>query len=124
MTDLVESFREIAGVRVRVVATLETLDYEIAYGRPDLEYTAETLDGAYRDLVANRLSADDFEKEVDLGALDAQTFLFEKAIVFLFPSSRYEAVFVSFDRTRPFPLFEVVDVADAVLHPSGDASDE
>lgn len=123
MSRLVESFRALDGVRVRVVATLETLDYELEYVRPDLEYTAATLDGAYRDLMANRLSADAFGKEVGLGGLDAQTFLFEESVVFLFPSSRYEAVFVSFDRTRPFPFFEVVDVATDVLAPPDDAQE-
>ncbi|MDF9744489.1 hypothetical protein [Natrinema salsiterrestre] len=125
MSDLVEVFGNIEGAELRVVATLGSLDYEIEFIRDDVDrmYDGGEFDRAHRDLVANQVSADDFKRAVEIGDLECQLLLYEETIVFLFPSSRYEGIFASFDRRKPFPLLEVVDHAGTIPHLSDAASD-
>jgi hypothetical protein len=126
MSDLVAMFREIEDAEVRVVATLGSLDYEIEFIRDDIEqlYSEAELDRAHKDLVANQVSADDFKQAVEIGDLDCQLFLYEETVVFLFPSSRYEGVFASFDRQKPFPLLEVAESASTIPHLSDSTGDD
>lgn len=122
MEALIDAFRSVDGARLRVVATLESLDYEVEFVREDLKdsYSEPDFKRAYHSVLANQVSADDLGQIGGFGALDGQLFLFEEAVILLFPSSRYEGVFASFDRTRPFPLLDVVDAAGDVSHVSTD----
>lgn len=114
MATLVGALRGIEEVSLRTVATLESLDYEMQFVREDLagEYEPGDLDHAYQSMMANQVSTDDFGRVGNLGDIEAQLFFFEKVVVFLFPASRYEGVFCSFDRTDPFPVQQVIDAAD------------
>ncbi|WP_313693645.1 hypothetical protein [Halorarum halobium] len=124
MSSLVEAFKDVAGGQLRVVATLESIDYEVEYVREDLEdeYTRMDFDRAYQSMMANQVSAEDFKSVGEFGDLDCQLFLFTELIVFLFPSSRYSGVFVSFDREPQFPLLDIVDAATDVSHLGEDDS--
>lgn len=108
---VVEALSDIEEANLRIVAQLDALDYGMLYIRDDLTDTYDThdLDQAYRAMMANQVSVDDFAGVGTFGELDCQVLLFDTVIVFLFPSSRYEGVFVSFDRTQPFPFLDVVD---------------
>lgn len=119
------ALNDVDGADLRVVAQLESLDYEVQYVRDDLTgtYDQPDLDQAYQAMMANQVSVDDFADVGTFGDLDCQVLLFDDVIVFLFPSSRYDGVFASFDRTQPFPLLEVVDQFNSnALQPS--AADE
>lgn len=114
MGTLVGALREMEGAPLRTVATLESLDYELQFVRDDVgdELDRANLDHAYQSIMANQVSTDDFRQAVRTGDIEAQLFFFEKVIVFLFPASRYEGVFCSFDRTEPFPVQQVLEAAD------------
>jgi len=88
------------------------------YIRDDLEseFSEAELDRAHRDLVANQLSAADFKENVGGSEVNCQTFLFDEKIAFLFPSSRYDSVFVSFDYQQPFPFQAVIDSGGTIPH--------
>lgn len=127
MADVVEELRSVGGGRVRVVALLESIDYEVLFTREDLRdtYSDEDLERAYRSLTASRLSASDFSQIGEFGDLDCQLFVFEEIVVFLVPSSRYEGLFVSLDREKPFPLLEIVEtLGDAARRLADDATDD
>jgi hypothetical protein len=124
MVTLVGALREIESASLRTVATLESLDYEMRFVRDDLagEYDPGDLDHAYQSMMANQVSTDDFGRVGDFGDIDAQLFFFERVVVFLFPSSRYEGVFCSFDRTDPFPVQQVIDAATGATVAADDDS--
>lgn len=107
----VEVLSGIEGASLRVVAQLGALEYEVQYLRDDLTdtYDWHDFDQAYQAMMANQVSIDDFVEVGTFGGLDCQVLLFDTVVVFLFPSSRYEGVFVSYDRTQPFPFLEVVE---------------
>lgn len=113
MVDLVQTLRGIEETDPRVIATLESLDFEIEFVRDDIAdtYSDSELDNAYRLVMGNQVSADDFRNLIDADRFDAQSLFFDDIVVFLFPSERYEGVFASFDRTHPFPVDEILDVA-------------
>ncbi|TKX56597.1 hypothetical protein EXE44_13910 [Halorubrum sp. SS7] len=113
MSDLVESLRAVDGAEARVIAHLGSLDFTIEYVRDDLAslYSDQDLESAYRLIMANQVSSDDFKQLID-ESIEAQTLFFENVVVFVFPSARYEAVFASFDRTEPFPVLDIIDAAD------------
>ena len=114
MTTLVGALRGVEGTSLRTVAALESLDYEMRFVRDDLAdaYDQEDLDRAYQSMMANQVSTDDFSRAIETGDIEAQLYFFEKVVVFLFPSSRYDGVFCSFDRTDPFPVQQVIDAAE------------
>lgn len=117
MNTLVESFKEISSDKLRIVATLKDVDYEVEYVRSDLkgEYSQDDLNRAYQSMMANQVSSADFAKVGAFGELDSQIFFFEEIIVFLFPISRYAGVFVSYDRTEKsdqFPIRDVITTAN------------
>lgn len=116
MPTLAEAFRAVDGGRVRVVARLESFAYEVEFVREDLAGADADLDAAHNSLVANQISAADFGEATGLGDLQCQVMVFPESFAFLFPSSRYGGVFVSFDREDPFPFDAVVDAARAVPH--------
>lgn len=120
MGTLTEAFREVSSEDLRIVATLQTVGYEVEYVRGDLEgeYSQDDLDRAYQSLMANRVSSADFAQVGTFGDLDAQVLFFEEIIVFLFPTARYSGVFVSYDRTETADQFPIRDViAAANDHP-------
>lgn len=115
MEDYVEAFREFGDLRM--ISTHNATRYEMEYVRADLEdaFTAEELNEAHRNLVANQASSDSFGQAVDHGDLQAQQFFFEDVIAFVFPSSRYDGYLVSYDRTGSIPVTEVVETGIDVL---------
>lgn len=115
MGTLVGALQEVEATSLRTVATLESLDYEMRFIRDDLEDELDRgdLDHAYQSIIANQVSTDEFSQAVRTGDIEAQLFFFEKVIVFLFPASRYEGIFCSFDRSDPFPVQQVIDAVNA-----------
>jgi hypothetical protein len=113
MSNLVESLRAVDGAEARVIAHLGSLDFTVEYVRDDLEsrYSNQDLESAYRLIMANQVTGDDFKQLID-ESFEAQTLFFENVVVFVLPSARYEAVFASFDRTEPFPVLDLIDAAD------------
>lgn len=110
MSDLVEAFRAV-DADLRIVATLRSTSWEIGWVRDGLEdtYDESDLEDAYRSLMAAQVSVDDFSKVGSFGEFLAQQYFFEEIVVFQFPSSRYEGVFVSDDREDPFPVLDVIE---------------
>lgn len=115
MSDLVEAFRRV-DADLRILATLRPTSWEVEWTRADLAgaYDESDLEDAYRSLMAAQVSVDDFGKVGSFGAFLAQQYFFEEIVVFQFPSSRYEAVFASYDREDPFPVQEVLETRDEV----------
>lgn len=110
MTNVVETIRDVEGVNPRVIARLGSFDFDIEYMRDDVEdvYSERNLDEAYKLIMANQVTGDDFKELIGRGRYDAQTLFFEDVIVCLFPSERYEAVFASFDHHDDFPVTDLV----------------
>ncbi|TKX68577.1 hypothetical protein [Halorubrum sp. SP9] len=113
MVDLVESLRAVDGAEARVIAHLGSLDFTVEYVRDDLEsrYSDRDLESAYRLIMANQVTGDEFKQLID-ESFEAQTLFFENVVVFVLPSARYEAIFASFDWTEPFPVLDLIDAAD------------
>lgn len=113
MNDIVTAFKGI-DAELRVVALLGSKTWEIEYIRDELEetYTDADFEEAYRDLMANQISSADFSQVGPMGDLIGQMYYLEEVIVFQFPSSRYEGVFVSFDQAESFPVGTVFQVAE------------
>jgi hypothetical protein len=113
VSELVETLRGIDGAEARVIASLGSLDFEVEYIREDVEsrYSGGDLESAYRLIMANQVTGDEFKELID-EPFEAQTLFFENVVVLVLPSARYEAVFASFDRTEPFPVIELIDAAD------------
>jgi len=113
MSTLVERLRDVDGAEARVIAHLGSLDFTVEYVREDLEsrYSDQDLESAYRLIMANQVTGDDFKELID-ESFEAQTLFFENVVVLVLPSARYEAVFASFDRTEPFPVLDLIDAAD------------
>lgn len=112
MSELVETLRGVDGADARVIASLDSLDFTIEYIREDLEsrYSDRDLESAYRLIMANQATGDDFKDLIDEG-FEAQTLFFESVVVLVLPAARYEAVFASFDREDPFPITDLIDAA-------------
>jgi hypothetical protein len=112
MSTIVDRFGDV-DADLRTVVTLGNTSWEVEYMRDDVRaaYEDDDLDAAYRSLMANQTSSDDFDQLIEFGELEAQVYLFEEILAFQFPASRYESLYVSYDRTEPFPVFGVVDVA-------------
>lgn len=110
MSDLVEAFRSV-DADLRILATLRPTSWQVEWTRADLQgtYDESDLEDAYRSLMAAQVSVDDFGKVGSFGEFRAQQYVFEEIVVFQFPSSRYEAVFASYDREDPFPVQEVLE---------------
>lgn len=115
MSGLVEAFRGV-DADLRIVASLRSTEWEMEFVRADLEgtYDDTDLENAYRSLMAAQVSVDDFGKVGSFGAFEAHQYYFGDIVVFQFPSSRYEAVFVSYDREDPFPVHDVLETAAEV----------
>jgi hypothetical protein len=117
MGDIVDELAEIAGKEARFITRLESTGYELLHVRDELQeaYTREELDSAHRNLIANQVSLSDFRSVLNLGEIEAHQFFFEDVIVFLFPASRYQGLFVSYDREEPFPASKVIEAGTDAL---------
>lgn len=112
MSIRIDSLRDVDGADARVIARLDAVDFSIEYVRDDLEskYSDVDLEEAYRLIMANRVTGDDFEDIIQQD-FEAQTLFFDDIVVFVIPARRYEAVFASFDRHESFPVGEIVRIA-------------
>lgn len=113
METIVEAFEEVDG-DLRVVASLRATSWEIEYVDDELEgvYTESDFETAYQSVMANQISTDDFSNVGPLGEVIGQLYFLEEVIVFQFPSSRYEGVFVSFTQADQFPIYDVFETAE------------
>jgi len=113
VSELVETLRAVDGAEARVIASLDALDFTVEYVREDLEsrYSDRDLESAYRLIMANQVTGDEFKELID-EEFEAQTLFFESVVVLVLPAARYEAVFASFDRADPFPTADLIDAAD------------
>jgi hypothetical protein len=110
MSKISESVLSFEQASPRVVADLQSLDFEIEYIREDVEirYTDEELDEAYKLIMGSLVVSDDFTSLIGEEICRVQTLFFDNVLVFLFPSERYQAVFASFDYDAEFPVNEFV----------------
>lgn len=117
MEEHIKAFKQFGEDELRMVSTHDATNYEMLYVREDLRdaFTDDELDNAHRNLVANQVSSEDFSQAVDHGGLQAQQFFFEDVLAFIFPSSRYDGVLVSYDRGVSIPVAEVVETGVDVL---------
>jgi hypothetical protein len=110
MSKTAEAIQEFEGTTPRVVADLESVGFEIKHMREDVkgQYSHTDLDEAYKLIMANQVSADDFKQLIGEAQYRAQSLFFESVIVFVFPSERYQGVFASFDYKENFPVSQLV----------------
>lgn len=115
MAELEKAFRRV-DAELRLIVALKSTDWEIKYIANDLEDTYEKRDfeASYRNLMANQVSSDNLRRVVEAGDLTGQVYIFDRVIVFHFPSSRYEGVFASYDRGDDVPIAEVIETAENV----------
>lgn len=116
MSKKVEAILNFEGATPRVVGDLQNLDFDIEYMRDDVDslYTNGDLDEAYRIIMGNLASGDEFKSLVGKPGFKAQTWFFDELLVCIFPSERYQAVFASFDYDEDFPVNQLVKrVSDA-----------
>lgn len=116
MSRVAKEIQEFAEATPRVVADLDSVDFEIKFMRDDVEdqYSTADLDEAYHLVMANQVSSDDFKQLIGEAQFSAQSLIFDTVIVFIFPSDRYQAVFASFDYEGDFPVAKLVQqVSDA-----------
>lgn len=115
VTDLVEEFERIDG-ELRIVVTLNATSWEIDYIRDSLrdEYEDGDFERAYRNLMANQVSSEDFSHVGDFGEFVGEVYFFGKIVVFQFPSARYEGMFVSYDWDDSFPVKDVIELAEEI----------
>lgn len=114
-TDLVQRFRGVDG-ELRLVATFDATGWEILYIEDTVEerYRANDLKRAHQDIVANQISSDDLREIGAFGSVTAQVYYFDDAIHFQFPTERYAGVFVSYGRDDPFPVDDVIQIAEQI----------
>jgi hypothetical protein len=110
MSEVAEAIEEFAEATPRVVADLDSVDFEIEFMRDDVkdQYSTADLDEAYQLVMAAQVSSDDFKELIGEAELNAQSLIFESIIVFILPSERYRAVFASFDYKDDFPVAQLV----------------
>ncbi len=117
MSEIVDRLRDVDGADTRVIAHLGSIDFTLEYVRDDLEsvYSDQDLDEAYRLIMANQVSGDEFKQLIGR-EFEAQALFMEDVLVLVLPSARYEAVFASFDREGTVPVDELVEVASEAEH--------
>lgn len=110
MSQIADAIQDFEDATPRVVADLDSLDFEIRYMRDDVEsqYSNADLDEAYQLIMATQISSDDFKRLVGETEYEAQSLIFDSIVVFIFPSDRYQAVFASFDYSEEFPVAQLV----------------
>jgi hypothetical protein len=109
VSEISESIQRFEEYTPRVVADLQNVTFEIRHIREDVagRYSDGDLEDAYRLVMANQVSGEEFNQIIGEGRFDAQTLFFDTIIVFLFPSERYQGVFASFDYSEEFPVTEL-----------------
>lgn len=112
-SNVVEKFRGVDD-SLRIIVTFANTDWEIEYIRDDLEetYTAEDFEQTYRQHIASQVSSENLSDVIVGGNFVGEMLLFEEIVVFQFPSSRYEGIFVSYDWTESFPTNDVFGAAE------------
>jgi|AntRauTorcE11898_2_1112593.scaffolds.fasta_scaffold04194_5 hypothetical protein len=117
MSTIVERLRNVDDADARLIARFEALDFEIEYIREDIEsrYSDEDLDRAYRSIMANQISSDDFKTAVGK-EFEAQVLFLEGVVVLTLPSTRYDGSVASFDRHEELPINRLIDVASDIEH--------
>jgi hypothetical protein len=115
VSDLAEKFRAVDG-GLRLVVRFASTDWELEYIREDLEstYSAEDFEETYREHMASQVSAENMSEVIVGGDFAGKMFMFEDIVVFQFPSSRYEGLFVSYDWRDSFPTNDVFRAADSL----------
>lgn len=110
MSKVSEAILNFEGYTPRVVADLQSLDFEIKHMRDDVEplYTDVELDEAYKLVIGNLVTNDEFKSLIGEQECKAQTLFFNEVIVCIFPSERYQAVFASFDYDEEFPVNQLI----------------
>ncbi|EMA34270.1 hypothetical protein [Haloarcula japonica] len=110
MSNIADIIRDFGESRPRVVADLHSTTFEIKYVREDVagRYSDRDFDEAYKLIMANTVTGDEFKSLIGEGQFNAQTLFFDDIVVFFFPSQRYEGVFASFDYDGSFPVNELV----------------
>lgn len=109
----VEKFRGVDS-GLRIIVTFASTDWETEYIRDDLDgtYTEEDFEETYREHVASQVASENLSDTVVGGDFVGEMLLFEDIVVFQFPSSRYEGIFVSYDWTESFPTNAVFEAAE------------
>ncbi|QZP37755.1 hypothetical protein [Halobaculum magnesiiphilum] len=116
MSTVSEAIQDFEGATPRVIADLESLDFEIRYMRDDVEdlYTDVELDEAYKLLMGQLVGSDDFKSLIGEQECRLQTLFYENVVVFIFPSDRYEAVLATFDYDGDFPVNQLLQQVSEV----------
>jgi|GEM_PF-1895176 len=110
MSKIADAIQSFEGHTPRAIADLRSTTWELEFVRDDVKgrYSDDDLDEAYRLVMANHVTGDDFKSLIGESQFNAQTLFFDDIIAFFFPSKRYEGVFVSFDYEDGFPADEFV----------------
>jgi len=110
MSDIAEAILNFEESTPRVVADLGSSSFEIRHIRDDVKerYSDTEFNEAYKLIMANQVTSDDFKQLIEEARYKAQSLIFESVIVFVFPSDRYQAVFASFDYQEDFPAVQLV----------------
>jgi hypothetical protein len=111
--DFIDRINKVSDDSLRMIARLESVDFELEFVREDLEgkFSEETLEKAYQTVMGNMVSSHDFTQIADGKGLESEVFILETKIVFIFPASRYEGYFISFDRDDAVSILAVNDAA-------------
>ncbi len=117
MESLIQDLQHIDGGELRVVIAMEGVEYDLEYVREDLQktYTEEEFDRARNIIMANQVSSDDFSALGEFGDLRVQVLVYESVVLFIFATSRYDGMAVSFDRGGTFPISETIDTVTGWL---------
>ncbi|QLC35549.1 hypothetical protein EFA46_015060 (plasmid) [Halarchaeum sp. CBA1220] len=113
MGSFTDRMNEASDGNLRMVARLENVDFQLEYVRDDLEgkFSEDTLEEAYQTVMGNLVCSHDFTQIADGKGLESEVYILETKIVFIFPASRYEGYFVSFDRGDSVTVLGINNVA-------------
>lgn len=115
MAEFVEEFRDV-NAELRLLVTLTPTAWDIQYIADPLEelYSDRDFEESYRQMMANQVSSDNLSQVVQAGEFVGQVYVFENVVVYQFPSSRYEGVFVSYNRKDSFPALDIIETAEQI----------
>jgi hypothetical protein len=113
MDDIVREFRDI-DADLRLVLTLTEVSWDLLYVRDDVEdgYSEADFETTYREHMGTQISSDNLGRTIDGGDYHGQMYFFEDIVVFQIPSSRYQAVVVSYDWDGTVPIERIIETAD------------
>lgn len=114
---IVADLQSVAEDSLRIVASIDSLDYEIEYIRDDLEggLSDDQFNKIYQSIVVEGLAGRDIGTVAGVGNQEAQIVLYEDVVLFIFPTEKYESVMVSTDRDGSTPIADVVETASSAL---------